>query len=96
MNTATWEIDEAKDHLREVIDNARQQGEQTITQDGKPVVVVKAVEETKNDQNGTIKPGTGESLINLLRRCPAPEIFDIMEKLRAEDRARDLRDLGLK
>jgi prevent-host-death family protein len=85
MKTATWELDEAKDHLREVVDNASQRGEQTLTEQGKPVAVVRAVESSNNPERGT-----GERFVALMRRCPAPEIFEIMERSRAEERARDL------
>jgi antitoxin (DNA-binding transcriptional repressor) of toxin-antitoxin stability system len=78
MKTAIWKLHEAKDRLSEVVERARRQGEQTITEHGKP----------------KLGRGTGASLIALMQSCPAPEIFDIMEKERLKDRARGLRDLA--
>lgn len=100
---SAWELDEAKDHLREVLDSARQRGEQTITENGKPVAILRAVETGENrerreerlSEEAKLARGTGASLIALLQRCPAPEIFDIMEEERRKDRARGLRELEL-
>jgi prevent-host-death family protein len=103
MKSATWELDKAQEHLGEVVEHARQEGEQTITKHGKPVAVLMSVEhfhELKPRQEpppekANPERATGASLIALLKRCPAPEIFDIMEEERLKDRARGLRDLEL-
>lgn len=103
MKTATWKLHEAKDRLGEVVERARLHGEQTITKHGKPVAVLMSVEDyQKLEPHGApklkkAKPerGTGESLIALMQRCPAPEIFDIIEAERLKDRARGIRDLEL-
>jgi prevent-host-death family protein len=103
MKSATWKLHEAKDHLSEVVERARRHGEQTITKHGKPVAVLMSVEhfhklegrEEPPSPKGQPARGTGASLIALMQRCPAPEIFDIMEKERVKDRGRGLRDLEL-
>lgn len=103
MKTATWKLHEAKDRLSEVIKCARRQGEQTITKHGKPVAVLMSVEHFQKLERRKVptldkaepERGTGESLIALMQRCPAPEIFDIIEEERRKDRARGLRNLQL-
>lgn len=103
MKRATWKLQEAKDRLSEVVECARRQGEQTITEHGKPVAVLMSVEhfrklegrEEPPSETATPERGTGASLIALLKRCPAPEIFEIIEKERLKDKARGLRDLEL-
>lgn len=90
MKTATWQLQEAKNRFSEVVERARTQGEQTITKHGKPVVVMMSVEEFKCMERRKPKARSGERLVKLLRRCPAPEIFDLMEKARAKETARDL------
>lgn len=93
MKAATWQLQEAKNRLSEVVERARTEGRQTITRHGKPVVVVMSVEDLQKIEQGRQAPGTGASLVKLLRRCPAPEIFDLIESNRKPETARDL-DLG--
>lgn len=45
MQTDSWTVAEAKAKLSEVIDQARTQGPQTITRNGKETVVIVGVEE---------------------------------------------------
>ncbi|MFT4241054.1 MAG: type II toxin-antitoxin system prevent-host-death family antitoxin [Acidovorax sp.] len=42
-NSATWQVQQAKNHFSEVIDRALTEGPQTVTRHGKPVVQVVAV-----------------------------------------------------
>lgn len=45
MGTHSWTVAEAKEKFSEVIERARSGGPQTITRNGRPVVVVVAAEE---------------------------------------------------
>ena len=90
MKTATWQLQEAKNHFSEVVELARTEGEQVITKHGKPVVVMLSVEAFNNMEVKRPKPRTGESLLKLMHRCPAPEIFDLMEAARSKETARDI------
>jgi prevent-host-death family protein len=90
MKTAIWQLQEAKNHFSEVVERARTQGGQTITKHGKPVVVMMSVEEFNLLEPKKPKAKIGQSLVKLLQRCPAPEIFDHIEKSRNRETARDL------
>ncbi len=73
MKTNTWQIQEAKNHFSEVVAQASLQGAQTITKHGKPVAVVLAISEFQNMKRSPAKKKP--TLLEVLRRCPAPEIF---------------------
>lgn len=93
MDTATWQLQDAKNRFSEVVELARTKGRQTITKHGKPVVVMLSVQEFNDMERKKPKATTGESLVRLLRRCPAPEVFDSIARSRPRETARDL-DLG--
>lgn len=61
-----WQIQEAKDHLSEVIDHACTEGVQTITKHGKPVVMVVPVEEWHRMQDETSRPQR-KTLVEIFR-----------------------------
>lgn len=60
----TWPLQEARSHLRDVIDSALTQGPQRITRHGKQAVVVVSEEEWER------RPGSGRSFGELLAACP--------------------------
>ncbi len=59
----TWQLQEAKNRLSEVVNLALEEGPQTITRHGKPAVVVISVDEYQASR----KP---EKLATILRECP--------------------------
>ena len=59
-----WQIQEAKARLSEVIKDAQKEGPQEITLHGKPVAVVLSREQYVK------LTGTGESLVDFMRRSP--------------------------
>ena len=59
-----WQIQEAKARLSEVIKDAQKEGPQEITLHGKPVAVVLSREQYEK------LTGTGESLVEFMRRSP--------------------------
>ncbi len=58
-----WQLQEAKNHLSEVVHRAMTEGPQTITRHGKPAAVVVSVEQY-NRESGR------ERLSRVLRACP--------------------------
>lgn len=60
----TWQIQEAKARLSEVVKDAEREGPQEITLHGRPVAVV--LSRTEYDRLA----GTGESLVAFMRRSP--------------------------
>ena len=59
-----WQIQEAKNQLSQVVEEALKHGTQTITRHGKPVVMVVAAE-----TYGQMKPR--RKIVDVLRSCPA-------------------------
>ena len=59
----SWQLQEAKNRLSEVVDLALSEGPQTITRHGRPTVVVVAAEQYARETQG-------EKLSMLLRECP--------------------------
>ncbi len=80
MKTNSWQIQEAKNHFSEVVAQASSQGVQTITKHGKPVAVVVAICEFQSLKRRPTK--SKQSLLDVLRRCPAPEIFQHVARSR--------------
>jgi len=60
----TWQMQEAKSHLSEVVKDAEHKGPQEITVHGRPVAVVLS----RADYDRLA--GTGESLVTFMRRSP--------------------------
>lgn len=60
----TWQIQEAKARLSEVVRDAERDGPQQITHHGRPVAVL--VSRAEYDRLA----GTGESLVDFMRRSP--------------------------
>jgi len=60
----TWQIQEAKARLSEVVKDAEREGPQELTWHGRPVAVV--VSRAEYDRLA----GTGESLVEFIRRSP--------------------------
>jgi len=59
----TWQLQEAKNQLSQVVDSALKNGTQTITRHGKPVVMVVAA-----DSYEQMKPR--RKIVDILRSCP--------------------------
>ncbi|MFZ5468128.1 MAG: type II toxin-antitoxin system Phd/YefM family antitoxin [Myxococcota bacterium] len=60
----TWQIQEAKAHFSEVVNDAEREGPQEITHHGRSVAVV--LSRAEYDRLA----GTGESLVEFMRRSP--------------------------
>jgi len=81
---STWQIQEAKNHLSEVVDLALKKGRQTITRHGRPAVVVLSMDEFKKLRSPANKLGDffassplrGEKL-DLKRRADKPRKTDL-------------------
>lgn len=67
----TWQIQDAKARLSELIRSAGNEGPQEITFHGKPVAVVVSREEFDR------MAGTGESLVALMQRSPLYDLEEI-------------------
>ena len=64
----TWPLQEARGHLRDVIDSALEQGPQRITRHGKQAVIVVSEEEWNRRVNHDKSPG--KSFGDLLAESP--------------------------
>ncbi|MBB5752988.1 type II toxin-antitoxin system Phd/YefM family antitoxin [Prosthecomicrobium pneumaticum] len=80
---ATWQVQEAKTRLGEVIDRAISEGPQTITRHGKPRAVLMSVEEFEVLQKK--RPSFKDFLMNGPR-------FDDLDLERSKDTGRDIPD----
>ena len=65
---STWQLQEAKNRLSELVELALHQGHQTITRHGEPVVVVVNV---RDFQRWRRRQG---SLVEFLRKSPLPGV----------------------
>jgi antitoxin Phd len=64
MKRRTWQLQDAKNRLSQVVDQALEDGAQIITRHGEPTVVVLSIGEYRNLR----KPR--KRLIQVLRQCP--------------------------
>jgi antitoxin Phd len=80
MNTDTWQVQEAKNKLSEVIDRASKDRPQLITRRGKPAVYVISAEIWERRNRVSLK--------KVIRSCPLPEVFDHI--LRDQDPGREI------
>jgi prevent-host-death family protein len=78
MNSV-WQLQEAKSHLSELVENAIHKGAQTITRHGRPVVVVVSAESF-----ASLQPR--RKIVDVLRECPEPGL--VVERL--DDKPRSL------
>ncbi len=76
----TWQLQEAKNQLSAVVENALASGAQTITRHGEPTVVVLSMADYKK-----IRPRR-KRIIDVLRECPVKGL----EIPRLKDTPRDL------
>ena len=67
----TWQMQEAKSRLSEVVKDAEREGPQEITVHGRPVAVV--LSRSEYDRLA----GTGESLVAFIRRSPLAGAEDL-------------------
>jgi len=72
MSTKSWQLQEAKNKLSELIDRASEDVPQLITRRGKPVAYVVSAK--------TWERRTRTSLKKVLRACPAPDFFAPIER----------------
>jgi len=78
----SWQLQEAKSRLSQVVEHALREGPQTITLRGKPAVVVVSFEEFQN----LTRPGT--SLSEFFRQSP---LFDTeLDLERSKDVSREV------
>ena len=75
---ATWQLQDAKNHLSELVNRAERHGAQTITRHGRPVAVVLAAR--AYDQ---LQPR--KKTVAVLRACPAPGL--VVERLPDQPRS---------
>lgn len=59
----TWQLQEAKNRLSEVVDRALREGPQTITRHGHPTVIIVAADQYARETQS-------EKLSTVLRECP--------------------------
>jgi len=64
MAKNVWHLHEAESRFSELVETVMQQGAQTVTKDGKPVVVVISADEYQRSL------GSRNSLADALRACP--------------------------
>jgi prevent-host-death family protein len=74
-----WQLQDAKNRLSEVVDQAVARGAQTITRRGKPVAVLVSAEDYERGR-------PRRKIVDILRDCPVPGLE--IEKL--QDRPRNL------
>ncbi|MGH2609860.1 MAG: type II toxin-antitoxin system Phd/YefM family antitoxin [Tepidiformaceae bacterium] len=79
-NEETWQLQDAKNRLSEVVRRAESGAEQVITVRGKPVAVVISYEDHRRSKQRR----TGRDLRRLMQQCPVPEIFDFIPERTAE------------
>jgi prevent-host-death family protein len=72
MSTRSWQLQEAKNKLSELIDRASEDVPQLITRRGKPVAYVVSAKTWERRQRTSLK--------KILRTCPAPEFFESIER----------------
>ena len=80
MQKSTWQIQEAKNRLSEVVECSLKQGPQTITRHGKPTAVVLSFSEYKK-----LNIDSDSSLINWLQSCPGTDLADWMDGREKEE-----------
>ena len=78
---STWQLQEAKSRLSELVKTATTQGAQTITRHGRPVAIVLSAEDYAQLQ-------PRRKIVDLLRACPAPDL--LIERLHDRPRSLDL------
>ena len=78
---AVWQLQEAKNHLSELVDRAIRDGAQTITRHGRPVAVVLAAKTYDKLQ-------PRKKTVDVLRACPGRGLT--VERLRDKPRYHDL------
>jgi len=77
---AVWQLQEAKNHLSELVDRAVRDGAQTITRHGRPVAVVLAAKTYDKLQ-------PRKKIVDVLRACPDRGLT--VERLRDKPRSLD-------
>ena len=77
-----WKLQDAKARFSELVDRAISDGPQHVTRRGVPAVVVISEKDYLKAERARTR--AKRSLVELLKSCPAPEIFDIIESGRCE------------
>ncbi len=86
---ATWQVQEAKSHLSELIADAQTKGPQIITKHGSDTAVVLSIAEYKTlTEPATAKPSLAQFLLSQPPLAEDDEFFDIIDQIVA-DRALD-------
>lgn len=82
MSTGSWQLQEAKNKLSEVIHRALVDFPQLITRRGKPVAYVVSAETWEKKNRPSLK--------KVIRSCPYPEVFEQITRDRDSGRDIDL------
>jgi prevent-host-death family protein len=85
-----WKLQDAKARFSELVERALSDGPQHVTRRGVPAVVV--VSEADYRKATSRRRRSGPGLLELMQRCPAPEVFEAIEAGRRElDFGREVR-----
>lgn len=87
--SAVWQVQEAKNHLSEVIDRALREGPQTVTRHGKPVVRVVAV---TDERAALAEPAQDDGFLEFL--LSAPKIDGFAELIGDRSSVKSIEPLG--
>lgn len=82
MPSRSWQIQEAKNKLSELIDQANDNAPQLITRRGKPVAYVVSADTWERQNRYSLK--------RTIRACPYPEVFDELDVERDPDPGREI------
>ena len=88
---SSWKLQDAKARFSELVERALTDGPQHVTRRGSPAVVV--ISEAEYERTAMARKG--RTLVDLMRDCPAPEIFDFIDQGReASDFGRQVDPIG--
>ena len=86
---ATWQVQSAKSHLSELIEDAQTKGPQIITKHGSETAVVLSIAEYKTlTEPAAAKPSLAQFLLSQPPLAEDDDFFDIIDQIVA-DRALD-------
>ncbi|MDR3070144.1 MAG: type II toxin-antitoxin system Phd/YefM family antitoxin [Propionibacteriaceae bacterium] len=95
-----WQVQEAKQHLSEVIALAISEGEQVITKHGKPAVVVVSFDEYRRSEsqaklsyNPLVRFGPDDDPFTPGGHIDCQEFYDALSDIHEENRLRPAREL---
>lgn len=80
--TKSWQMQDAKNRLSELVRKAESEGPQAVTVRGRRAVVVVAAREYDSMQE-TLNPSP--TLSEVMEACPYPEAFDFLDESRSDE-----------